>query len=200
MNNYSIVIISNDHNTILRETLPELLSQQYDAEYEVIVVRETRRGDIKDLLETLYENYPRLRSTYLPDKPQYVTNEEVEILLGVKAAKYPDIIMVAPDFMPYGETWLNECAAAIEEEGLTTERPLILADAHTHDASFFHRRSHANELKRVLKPWCKLKGIKSKTLRLPKDQRQLFSIAFRREDYINDMPLRDVIYRQMRNP
>ena len=48
-NTVSIVIITSDNNFILEETLPHILEQEYEAQYEVIVARETRQGEIKDL-------------------------------------------------------------------------------------------------------------------------------------------------------
>ena len=51
----SIIILSNDDSVSLRNTLPALLSQDYGPGYEVIVVRETRRGDVRDMLKPLME-------------------------------------------------------------------------------------------------------------------------------------------------
>lgn len=68
--NISIIIITNDNDIVLRDTLPTVLCQQYDARFEVIVVRETKKGDIKDILEPFYQQYENLHSTYLPDQPQ----------------------------------------------------------------------------------------------------------------------------------
>ena len=99
-NTVSIVIITSDNNFILEETLPHILEQEYEAQYEVIVARETRQGEIKDIVETLFEQHPNLKSTYLPDKPIYATNEQIETLLAVKASAYSNILVVSPAFMP----------------------------------------------------------------------------------------------------
>lgn len=192
----SIVIYTNDDSTALSETLPMLMSQQYDAGFEVIVVRETREGHMKDLLEPFLEQHKNLHSTYLPDKPLYVTDEEVEILLGVKAAQYENIIIVHPAFMPSNNQWLSEASAIIENEetGLSTERPILMATAHLDGKGFFFKRKHKKQLKKYLKPWCKSKDIRRKSLVVNKEDRCMFSIAFIRQQYLDDMPLRDVIY------
>lgn len=192
----SIVIFTNDDSTALNETMPMLLSQQYDAAFEVIVVRETRQGNMKDLLEPFLNKYNNLHTTYLPDTPQYVTNEEVEILLGVKAAQYDDIIIVAPSFMPSNNQWLQEAATIIQNEdsGLTAERPILLGKAHLEDKGFFFKRKHSKKVAKLLKPWCKSKGIRRKTLNVSKEDNCMFSIAFIRQQYLDDMNLRDIIY------
>lgn len=193
----SIVIITNEYSTTLRETLPEIFSQQYDAEFEVIVVREARQGTIKDILEPMLERYKNLHSTYLPDRPQYVTNEEVEILLGVKAAHYDDIIMLSPTFMPSNDNWLKEASVIISdnETGLSDERPMLLGNEHFSNLGFFRRRSHNKRAKKALKPWCKENDISRKSLNLSKEDRCMFSIAFKRQSYLDDMKFRNIIYR-----
>lgn len=198
----SIIIITNDDSTSLRDTVPELLAQQYVGEFEVVVVRETRRGAVKDLLEPLLAQHQNLHSTFLPDRPQYVTDEEVEVLLGVKAAHYEHIIMVSPDFMPSGDDWLSQSVAALggtnEGEPLPSEAPLLLGDAHYRERlGFLARRRHRKAVARLLGPWAKEKGLRRKALTLPGDTRHLMALAFRRSDYLDDMALRGIIHRHI---
>lgn len=194
----SILITTNDNSTSLRDTLPEILAQQYVGEYEVVVVRETRRGAVKDLLEPLLSNHPNLHTTYLPDHPQYVTGEEVELLLGVKAAKHDHIIMVSSDFLPDSDQWLTTAAATLgdgeEGQALPDEAPVRLGDEHYHSRlGLLQRRKHRKTVMRLLKPWCKAKDVRCATLLLPKATRHLLAIAFRRDDYLSDIQLREVI-------
>jgi len=193
----SIVIITNDDSITLRNSLPEIFAQQYDAAFEVIVVRETRTGEMKDLLEPLLERYPNLHTTYLPDKPQYVTNEEVEILLGVKAAQYEDIIIIPPSFMPTNDNWLSESSIIISdsETGIAETRPILLATAHYDNAGFFRKRRNKKAVAKLLKPWCKSNSIRRKSLQVSKEDRGMFTIAFSRQAYLDDIRLRDIIYK-----
>lgn len=186
----SIIIITNDGSTILRNTLPEIMAQQYDAAFEVIVVRESLKGDMKDILEPFLNQYPNLYTTYLPDKPLYVTNNEVEILLGVKAAKHDDIIIVHPGFMPENDQWLKDVSSLLE---INEEFPVLFGDAHYCEKGFFARRSHKKKVAKLLRPWCKSKNIKRKDLMLSKGDRHDLAISFHRKDYLADLPLRDVI-------
>lgn len=190
MKNISIVIVTNDGSTVLRQTLPEIMAQQYDAAFEVIVVRETLKGEMKDILEPFLEQYSNLYTTYLPDKPLYVSDGEIEILLGVKAAKYDDIIIVHPGFMPYSDQWLKDVGALLD---INEEYPILIGNAHYCDKGFFFRRRHNNKVAKLLKPWCKTKGIRRKDLMLSKNDSHDFGISFHRNDYLSDLPLRDII-------
>lgn len=190
MKNISIIIITNDGSTVLRNTLPEIMAQQYDAAFEVIVVRETMKGDMKDILEPFLEQYTNLYTTYLPDKPLYVTNYEVEILLGVKAAKYDDIVIIHPGFMPQNDQWLKGVSSLLE---INEQYPILFGNAHYSDHGFFERRRHNKKVKLSLKSWCKSKGLKRKDLMLSKGDRGDVAITFHRSHYLADLPLRDII-------
>ncbi len=196
--NISIIIITNDNDIVLRDTLPTVLCQQYDARFEVIVVRETKKGDIKDILEPFYQQYENIHSTYLPDQPQYVTNEEIEILLGVKAAKYDNVVMISPAFSPESDEWLQQVGNVLEEYPLSDDnRPIMLGDAHIKKIGFFKRYKHKREVRKIIKKWCKPHGVNRKSLYLSKENAGLFSIAFLHDSYIRDMSLRNIIYKQI---
>lgn len=191
MKDISIIITTNDDNIMLRETLPEIMSQQYDAAFEVVVVRETRQGNVKDILEPLLSQYSNLRTTYLPDKPLYVTDNEIEILLGVKASHYDDIIIIDSSFMPTSDDWLKDVASLLD---LNEEYPLLIGNAHYRQRlGFFSRRSHKRRIAKLLKPWCREHALRAKDLFLSNADALLFSIAFRRKDYLGDLSLRHII-------
>lgn len=200
MKHISIIIITDDDNLVLRDNLPALLSQDYDSQYEIVVVRNTRRGEMTDIIEPFMQRHKNLRSTFLPDKPQYITDEEVEILLGAKAAQHDNIIVIPPTFHTGDSKWLTRLADDIgitdgdNKQLLSDNRPLLLGDAHYHDTlGFFKRRRHLKTVKKVLKKWCKQKGISAKTLFADKNTRHSLAIAFRKQDYMDDMTLRDII-------
>lgn len=168
------------------------MAQQYEDGYEVIVVRESMKGNVTDLLEGMMTQYKNLHTTFLPDKPQYITDHEIGIMLGVKAAKHDTIVMVAPEYLPPSDNWLNDVADAIA----SNDAPLHLATPPFPEGTgFFTRRSHMRRLKKVLSPWRKEHGYPLSDLQIEKGKRHLFSIAFSKQSYLEDQMLRKVIFR-----
>lgn len=200
--NISIIITTTDKDCILRETLPEILSQKYDGEYEVIVVRETRQGEVKDILKPLQNQFPHLRTTFLPDKPQYVTDSDIEVLLAVKASRYEHIVMIPPSMMPSSELWLQETVEKITSEDskprLSETVPLLLGNAHYHKTfGILKRYRHKKKVRKVMKPWCREKDLNTKALFMRGTLSHSITMAFLRKEYIADIDLREIIHQHI---
>lgn len=196
--NISIIITTTDKDTMLRETLPVILAQEYGAEYEVVVARETRQGEVRDIVEPLQKEYHNLKTTFLPDKPQYVSDEEVKILLAVKAARYDNIVMMPPSMTPQTVKWLEELAETILDGGqsLSDVCPALFGDGHCHKKlGILKRLRHKRRVMKALKQWCGEKGLKRKELFLRGDIRHTLIMTFKRRQYLCDMTLRDIICR-----
>lgn len=94
----SIIVLADCPVSKLEDILRELLTEHADDTTEIIVVRESKRGETEDLITRLQSNMPegKLRSTYVPDKPQYISYRDVSILLGVKAAHSDNLRILSP--------------------------------------------------------------------------------------------------------
>lgn len=94
----SIIVLADSSVGMLEELLQELLTEHSDDTTEIIVVRESKRGETEDLVTRLQSNLPegKVRSTYVPDKPQYISFRDVSILLGVKAAQSDNLCIISP--------------------------------------------------------------------------------------------------------
>ena len=105
---FSIVLAIHDQALAVDSNLPILLTQQYEGQYNVIVVDESSTDDTADTLERLKAEHPRLYTTFLP-KYQFQTNRlRLALTIGVKAAKNDWIIFTDITKPVPGETWLDE--------------------------------------------------------------------------------------------
>lgn len=185
----SIIIIADSYANALERNLPSVLAQRYEPGFEVIVVRETKKGETHDVLKPLLAKHENLSSTYLPDKPQYITDAEVAIMLGTKSAKNDQIIIIHPTFEVGSDGWLAEAAAVIDGT-ITVGKP------HYHrKSSFLSRFRHRQKTMKLLGRWCKENDIKKRDVCLKKQDKTLFNIAYSKEAYIGDADLRYFIYR-----
>ena len=201
--NISIIIPTTDKDCILKDSLPQMLSQEYSAEYEVIVVRETRLGTVKDILEPLKTKNPHLRTTFLPDKPQYVSDDDIEILLAVKASRYENIILVPPSVIPESENWLQNLAESLFSPenacNLNTPFAVLFGDAHYRKKlGLLKRFRHKRKVLKTIKGWCQENELEKNALFIPVPEKHSFSIAFHHSEYIENIILRDIISKHIR--
>ncbi len=106
----SIVIAAHDNAEELKVNLPLLLSQQYPAEFEVIVVDESSSDETDDVLTLLKNEYSNLYTTFIPQSSHYLSRRKLALTVGVKAARYEWIIFTDADCAPDTDQWLATMA------------------------------------------------------------------------------------------
>ena len=105
----SIVIIAHDNAPELENSLPSFLSQDYASDYEVIVVADESDSDTDDVIKR-FANHKKLYATFLPHSSRYISRKKLAITLGIKAAKYPWVIVTDAWCKPENDQWLRSFA------------------------------------------------------------------------------------------
>ena len=112
----SIIIPVHDHCTYLRDSLPLLLCQDYEAPFEVIVVDEQSSDETLTLLEELEMAYPHLQHTLCPASARDISMRRLSLTLGVRLAQYEWIIFLQAGCRPADAHWLSTFAAPLDEQ------------------------------------------------------------------------------------
>ncbi len=103
----SIVLTAHDQAAELERNLPVLLEQDYDSDYEVIVVDESSTDETSDVLKRMKAKYPRLYTTYIPGSSHYLSRKKLAITVGIKAARNEWVILTEASCRPENGEWLN---------------------------------------------------------------------------------------------
>ena len=104
----SIIITAHDEKAELERNLPLFLYQDYDADFQVIVVAESHESDTEYVLKKLKKQFgDRFYYTLIPDTSRYMSRKKLQITLGVKAAKYDWILLTTPTCHPDSSSWLK---------------------------------------------------------------------------------------------
>lgn len=111
----SILITAHDNLAELERNLPMFLSQQYTADYQVIVVCQSTDGETQDFLKRTAAENPHLYYTYIPESSRYMSRKKLQITLGVKAAKHEWIILTEPNCRPSNDKWLQTMARQCQD-------------------------------------------------------------------------------------
>lgn len=102
----SVLVLANDNAEALDAHLPILLSQNYAANYEVIVVM--KHGDVAtECVIKKYSHFQNLRVTFIPNKSLFMSAKKLSVTLGVKAAQYEWIVLLDAECSPLSDRWLS---------------------------------------------------------------------------------------------
>jgi hypothetical protein len=102
----SVVVVMGDDYPWVENNLPALLNQDYDL-FEVIVVYVGTGGEFGDALEAISVSEPRFRVSRVKQHPLFPISNKMAINIGVKAARYDNIVVTTPDAHPTSRRWLS---------------------------------------------------------------------------------------------
>jgi glycosyltransferase involved in cell wall biosynthesis len=106
----SVVICARNEARTLEELLPVLMRQDHK-EYEVVVVNDRSDDDTWEILQWMKPQYPRLRPVNIQADEKFNYGKKIALGVGLRAAKYPDVLLTDADCVPPGPDWISTMAA-----------------------------------------------------------------------------------------
>lgn len=110
----TVLLTVHDQANELEMHLSSFLSQEFDNDFQVVVVAEQGDSETEDVLKR-YENDSRLYATFIPSSSRYMSKKKLAVTLGVKAAKHEWIIMTDAGCTPASPYWLRRMSKACNE-------------------------------------------------------------------------------------
>ena len=111
----SIIIAAPDNTQQLDRVLEGFLSQEYNADYQVVIVIGEGDGLSEDILKK-YKDNPHLYYTKLPTSSRYLSRRKLAITIGMRAAKYDWCVLTSVHCLPKDSQWLRHFAKYISDE------------------------------------------------------------------------------------
>ncbi len=108
-NNYppiSVIIAARNEDENLDQNLPKILNQKYP-EFEVIVVNHQSVDYTKMIIGELEKKHSNLRMITIERSPHLKVGKKLPLTVGVKGAKYENLIFTDADCVPNSEHWLK---------------------------------------------------------------------------------------------
>ncbi len=103
----TVVIYSQDEAEALEQLLVAVLTQDYPAPMEVVVVNEGDSSEIRDLVTRLQITYPNLYLTFTPDGAHSLSRKKLALTLGIKAARYDTVVNTSVGASIRSDRWLR---------------------------------------------------------------------------------------------
>ena len=102
----SVVMVMGDDYLWIENTLPSLLGQDYEL-FEVIVVYVGSNTEFAETLEAISVSEPRFRVSRVKQHPLFPISNKMALNIGIKAARYDNIVVTTPDAHPTSRRWLS---------------------------------------------------------------------------------------------
>ena len=112
----SVVVCAKNEERNLRELIPLLMEQNYPT-FQVVVVDDNSWDDTQDTLKAFQVSYPNLHCIHLDEDKQQMQGKKFALTLGIKGAKYEQLLLTDADCRPNSKNWILEMTAGLNHNG-----------------------------------------------------------------------------------
>ena len=116
----SIIICARNEDDNLTEFLPKILVQNYD-EFEVVVVNDCSMDNTENVIDEFAKIFPNLKKVTIKEDDYYKHGKKYAVLIGIKGAKYDNLLFTDADCFPANENWLKDMSA-----GFVNKKEIVL--------------------------------------------------------------------------
>lgn len=130
----SIIICARNEDDNLTEFLPKILVQDYP-EFEVIVVNDCSIDNTENVIDEFAKIFPNLKKVTIKEDDYYKHGKKFAVMVGIKGAKYENLLFTDADCFPANENWLKDMAS-----GYATKKEIVLGyGAYKKDDGFLNK-------------------------------------------------------------
>ncbi|OKS85472.1 glycosyltransferase [Mucilaginibacter polytrichastri] len=109
----SVIISARNEAENLTKYLPNILEQQHP-EFEVVVVNDCSVDGSDVILDAFQAKYPHLKIVNVTESRKFKTGKKFAVTMGIKAAKYAQLLFTDADCQPASAHWITRMAANFE--------------------------------------------------------------------------------------
>lgn len=111
----SLIIAARNESENIFKNLPFILEQDYP-EFEVIIVNHQSTDDSKFILSAYQRQYPHLKIIEIEKSPHLKYGKKLPLTVGIKGAKYNQLLMTDADCKPVSNQWLKSMTRHFTEK------------------------------------------------------------------------------------
>lgn len=130
----SVIICARNEDDNLTEFLPRILVQNYP-EFEVVVVNDCSIDNTENVIDEFAKIFPNLKKVNIKEDDYYKHGKKFAVLVGIKGAKYDNLVFTDADCFPAGEQWLAEMAGKFS----TTKEIVLGYGAYKKEPGFLNK-------------------------------------------------------------
>lgn len=111
----SVIICARNEDENLTEFLPKVLTQDYP-EFEVLVVNDCSWDNTETVIDEFAKIFPNLKKANIKEDAYYKHGKKFAVMVGIKGAKYENLVFTDADCVPVSDQWLKDMASGFSEK------------------------------------------------------------------------------------
>lgn len=110
----SIVICAKNEEKRLRDLIPKLMEQDHP-QFEIVVVDDSSWDDTITTLRAYQVRYSNLHVIHLDEDIQRMRGKKFALTVGIKGAKYDNVLLTDADCWPTSDSWARRMCAPFND-------------------------------------------------------------------------------------
>lgn len=111
----SVVTCARNEEDNLMTNVPFIMDQDYP-EFELIIVNDCSWDDSEEILKAFQVRYKNLKVVNLDETKHRMSGKKLALTLGIKAAKYENVLLTDADCRPCSKYWIREMTKQLNKE------------------------------------------------------------------------------------
>lgn len=109
----SVIVYSQNESDLIPSLVENLFKQEYEGEFEVIVINDASTDDTRDVVEQLQNSYPSLHLCTVPIESRSPNRKKLALSIAMKAAQYDIVLHTEANALPQSPYWIAKMVEPI---------------------------------------------------------------------------------------
>lgn len=109
----SVIVYSQNESDLIPSLVDNLFKQEYEGQFEVIVINDASTDDTRDVVEQLQNSYPSLRLCTVPIGSRSPNRKKLALSIAMKAAQYDLVLHTEANALPQSPFWIAKMVEPI---------------------------------------------------------------------------------------
>lgn len=130
----SVIVCARNEEQNIMNYVPKILEQDYPR-FQLILINDRSWDETWDVMEALSRKDERIKLVNIPDSGKDDFAKKFALTVGIKAAKYDQLVLIDADCYPNSKNWLKLMAAQFSSK----KRIVLGAGAYLRKAGFANK-------------------------------------------------------------
>ena len=111
----SVIVCAKNEQENVKKFIPLLLNQNY-TNFEIVLIDDASRDETLEVFEEFEKNYKNIKLVKVENNEAFWGNKKFALTLGIKAAKFDNLLFIDADCYPKTQNWISEMATNFSAE------------------------------------------------------------------------------------